>query len=58
MTTTKLLRSRMNRNDSRPVLKTSGAGDSLAEFNYLIGQGYAAKGGQIVDATLQRISSK
>ena len=24
----------MNRNDSRPVLKTSGAGDSLAEFNY------------------------
>jgi hypothetical protein len=34
MTTTKLLRSRMNRNDSRPVLKTSGAGDSLAEFNY------------------------
>jgi hypothetical protein len=26
----------MNRNDSRPVLKTSGAGDSLAEFNYLV----------------------
>jgi hypothetical protein len=25
----------MNRNDSRPVLKTSGVGDSLAEFNYL-----------------------
>jgi GTP diphosphokinase / guanosine-3',5'-bis(diphosphate) 3'-diphosphatase len=24
----------MNRNDSRPVLKTSGTGDSLAEFNY------------------------
>jgi hypothetical protein len=24
----------MNRNDSRPVLETSGAGDSLAEFNY------------------------
>jgi len=34
MTTTKLLRSRMNRKDSRPVLKTSGVGDSLAEFNY------------------------
>jgi hypothetical protein len=34
MTTTKLSRSRMNRNGSRPVLKTSGAGDSLAEFNY------------------------
>jgi hypothetical protein len=33
MTTTKLSRSRMNRNGSRPVLKTSGAGDSLAEFN-------------------------
>lgn len=33
MTTTKLLRSRMNRNDSRPVLETSGVGDSLAEFN-------------------------
>jgi hypothetical protein len=28
------LRSRMNRKDSRPVLKTSGVGDSLAEFNY------------------------
>jgi hypothetical protein len=24
----------MNRNDSRPVLKTSGVGDNLAEFNY------------------------
>jgi hypothetical protein len=34
MTTTELLRSRMNRNDSRPVLKTSGVGDSLAEFTY------------------------
>ncbi len=34
MTTTTLLRSRMNRNDSRPVLKTSGVGDNLAEFNY------------------------
>jgi hypothetical protein len=28
------LRSRMNRKDSRPVLKTSGVGDSLAEFNW------------------------
>jgi hypothetical protein len=28
----------MNRNDSRPVLETSGAGDSLAEFNYTAGR--------------------
>jgi hypothetical protein len=46
MTTTKLSRSRMNRNGSRPVLKTSGAGDSLAEFNYaasIIGAGVDLK---------------
>jgi hypothetical protein len=34
MTATKQLRSRMNRNGSCPVLKTSEAGDSFAEFNY------------------------
>jgi hypothetical protein len=34
MTNTKTLRSRMKGKLSCPVLKTSGAGDSLAEFNY------------------------
>jgi hypothetical protein len=33
VTNTKTLRSRMKRKLSCPVLKTSGAGDSLAEFN-------------------------
>jgi hypothetical protein len=34
VTNTKMLRSRMKGKLSCPVLKTSGAGDSLAEFNY------------------------
>jgi hypothetical protein len=36
VTNTKMLRSRMKGKLSCPVLKTSGAGDSLAEFNYTV----------------------